>query len=100
MAPVWVNHLHNFLKSTDKKYCNKELVDSENPDGTFIGGNWRRITSGDTCLKSTENHGEANCSSTCALENRDNLCDFFMSEVGKLDWQEAFVTRANKVYSC
>lgn len=85
--------LHNFLRrhnSSSSLYEPSGVSDKE--DSTThctIGGTWRQDYQ-ETCLQRLNPQGSHNYSST-AKEVREELCSFFLSKEGAVQWQDSMI---------
>ncbi|KAK5649473.1 hypothetical protein RI129_000502 [Pyrocoelia pectoralis] len=80
--------LHNFcqkeVSSTSDLYCPAGFVDSNDREN----GDWRK----ETPLPSVGRTG-ANIARKVVYQNRDILCDYFLSENGQISWQSEMINR-------
>ena len=90
--------LHNYLASTDFKntpqtrYIPPNAVDRENSSGVVSSGDWR----GESSNMRTINRVSSNMASRQAVEIRDNFNEYFLSDQGKVPWQENVIRRGRK----
>lgn len=76
--------LHNFL--TSKSDFNNITIDRV-IDGNIVHGNWRETTNADTGM--TNIPQGSNNYTALASKVRDEFKDYFMSELGKVSWQDS-----------
>jgi DDE superfamily endonuclease len=81
--------LHNFL--IDQNDTNGLTFDREE-NGEEIRGNWRSSTNQDTGMININHQGSNNATAE-AFQIRDNYREYFISNDGKLQWQETYVMR-------
>lgn len=88
--------LHNFLKTQDEKcvpekrlYCPSHFIDSELENGKIIGGTWRDEQMQSQQIRPTNAHR----ATRNAIEQRDILGDYFVSQAGEIPWQYDYVRR-------
>ena len=91
--------LHNYLRQTDNaRYLPTGFVDCEDTSGDIKPGEWRSIVQMDGCnglmAIGARRHGRT---SNIPMEMRDALKDYFISNEGKLDWQEEYISRCGPV---
>lgn len=85
--------LHNYLIMTDfrqpmqHKYAPKKFVDYEAFDGSMVDGEWRIISNSNTSSTMIRN-STSNNYSTRASTVRENFKEFFLSEAGRIPWQD------------
>ena len=79
--------LHNFLRKSNSWniYCPAGLADSENKDGTFAEGSWRRTAAGESMFPLRNQKSGHNPCKT-AKQIRDTFKDYFCNE-GSVPWQ-------------
>lgn len=93
--------LHNFLLTVSKSnYCPDGFDDRELPDGTFIHGNWRNDVSTTETNEAFINLDDNSVDETpectgvrSAYAMRDRLANYFISDVGKVPWQDEYIQR-------
>ena len=91
--------LHNYHCQTDNaRYLSTGFVDCENSLGNIKPGEWRTIVQMDGCngllAMGARRHGRTG---NLSMEMRDALKDYFVSNEGKLDWQEEYINRCGPV---
>jgi hypothetical protein len=79
--------LHNFL--TSKSDFNNITYDRV-IDGNLVQGNWRETTNADTGMTNIPRQGSNNYTGF-ASNVRDEFKEYFMSEQGKVSWQDSHV---------
>lgn len=78
--------LHNIVKTREPaRYAPPGFVDSDDQDN----GQWR--TEG-TRMANME-HQRARNSAVNSADMRDAFCNYFNSNIGRLDWQDDYITR-------
>lgn len=88
--------LHNYLTQTDfsnspkVRYVQPTLLDQELSNGDIVNGTWRDMEN--QSMRSV-NRTSSNMHTSLASTNRDRLKDFFLSDAGKVPWQEKVVRR-------
>lgn len=89
--------LHNFLmvenekKSPTKRlYCPPSYIDTERDDGTIEAGDWR-LDSRNSLIPIPS--ARAHNASREAYHQRNVLASYFLTEHGKVDWQESYISR-------
>ncbi|KYN50010.1 hypothetical protein ALC62_00037 [Cyphomyrmex costatus] len=90
--------LHNFLLTSEeelpiyqRRYNVYELIDKEGPHGA-----WRREMPALNILQRIGRLGGNNAAAN-AIRLRNNLKDYFVSEIGEIEWQYEAVTRSNPI---
>ena len=77
--------LHNYLRQTDNACYNPAgFVDSVDSTGELVEGNWRELIHNN--LKPIRPVRNSRYAST-AIETREKLTDYFVSERGSVSWQ-------------
>ena len=77
--------LHNYLQQTDHvRYTTAGFVDSEDKSGAIIEGQWRKLI--DSNLQSVRPIRNSRYTKN-ALQIREVLANFFVSENGSASWQ-------------
>jgi hypothetical protein len=84
-------YLHNFLRKSATSafiYAPPGTFDCETTDGLHIPGSWRAITTGDTGVRDLRHIPRR--AATTAIEVRDEYRNYFMTNEGKVPWQEQY----------
>lgn len=85
-------HLHNFLRRNSvaaTNYCPPGTFDTEDPaSGEVIEGRWRANVQGDCGLFRLQNVPRN--AKRAAKVIRDNFKEYFVSDVGKVHWQDNY----------
>lgn len=93
--------LHNFLRHSDAKtaptyrYITPELVDFENDEGILVEGSWRINNQFINGLRHANQLGGHNFGCNAA-QIRDNLRDYFVSDIGSIPWQDTVIQRGSR----
>ncbi|KAJ8273413.1 hypothetical protein GJAV_G00101350 [Gymnothorax javanicus] len=78
--------IHNFLcERRSEAYAPPDFADWENPDHSIVEGAWKREGLG--ALQPVEHRKEFNATAE-AEQQRNLLCDYFLSSAGAVSWQE------------
>lgn len=84
-------YLHNFLRKSATSgaiYAPPGTFDGETTDGLQIRGSWRAITASDSGIADFRNIPRR--AATTATEVREEFKNFFMTDEGKVPWQEKY----------
>lgn len=90
--------LHNYLKQTDAnypprvRYVPPNFVDYPEEFGDYRPGEWREVVQNDTGMRKTAKVSSNNYSKA-AMIIQEKLEQYFMTEAGKLPWQETVAKR-------
>ena len=83
--------LHNYFQQIDNThYTPAGFVDSEDKSGAVIEGEWRKLI--DSNLQSARPIRNSHYAKN-ALQIREVLADFFLSENGSVSWQRDHIRR-------
>ena len=81
--------LHNYLRQTDNAcYTPAGFFDSVDNTGELVEGNWRKLI--DNNLQPIRPVQNSRYAST-AIETREKLTDYFLSERGSVSWQWVYI---------
>ena len=92
--------LHNFLIDSEmdaappqRNYVRPGMADGEGPNGELLeNGEWREVNRADGVLRDIGRVGGLN-PARAAIEQRERIKDFFLTEVGELPWQYDYALR-------
>lgn len=84
-------YLHNFLRmsaTSRSLYSPQGSFDLDTQDGTIIDGAWRKVISGDTGMVDLQRKPRR--PSSDAKEVREEFKEYFVSNAGKVPWQDLY----------
>jgi len=86
--------LHNYLQQTDNAhYTPAGFIDSENSSGAVSLGQWRKfVNTNFQAIRPVRNSRYLNT----ALQVRDSLAEYFVSENGSVPWQWEYIRRTGE----
>ena len=85
--------LHNYLcQTSNASYTPAGFVDSECSDGSIKPGEWRAMIPNNGGLQPVKPVRGSRPREEC-VRMRNDIKDYFLTESGKIPWQETYVNR-------